>query len=262
MLGTLKATRKFRILQQQVLRALHNGPRPGPFTFVIQCLYLVPILGHTYSEGFSHMLISCLRHFKALESVQKDFSDAKPLAAQLTIDILSCILMHEERILIKLLEAFDVKLKDIAYALHGSELNNGDLDQTRVFIENHILAFTGSQSYMTAVSLAEQFAVHLSGESFLVELIEGNQFKAAEKWASFMGKSTTCLLVQKYLEMKMLKNAYVMIKENDLVEEFPDVYYMYKERCDLLFPSSHALLESSAQTARCSNTLTIFGLDN
>nr|CAD1828539.1 unnamed protein product [Ananas comosus var. bracteatus] len=44
-----------------------------------------------------------------------------------------------------------------------------------------------------------------------------------------MGKPTTCLLVQKYLEMKMLKNAYVMIKENDLVEEFPDVYYMYKE---------------------------------
>ncbi|XP_072959906.1 uncharacterized protein [Typha angustifolia] len=227
--GTHKATRKFRILQQHVLRALHNAPLPGPFTFVVRCLYVIPLLGQTYAEGFSHMLISCLRHFKALESVQKDFSDAKQLAVRLVLDILASSVIHEERILIKLLETFDIELKDIAYKICGSELNDGDIDKTKSYMEHCIYGFIESQSYMTAVTLLERFSIHLSGESFLVKLIESSEFKAAEKWATFMGKPMTCSLVQKYLDIKMLKDAYELVKGNNLMQEFPDVNHLYKE---------------------------------
>lgn len=228
--GTRKATPKFRVLLQQVSRALHNDPQPGPFTFLIQCLYVVPLLGHQYTEGFSHMLLSSLRHCKSQNFGLDDFHKAKPIAAQLVIDILASSVNHEERILIKLLEAFDIKLKDIGDAIDCTNLVDGRLDRAKAYIEQHIINFIESQSYMTAVTLLERFSVQLCGETLLSKMIESNQFKAAEKWATFIGRPLICLLVQKYVEMKMLKNAYDMIKRNNLTEEFPNVYHLYKER--------------------------------
>ncbi|XP_074567364.1 uncharacterized protein LOC141824032 isoform X2 [Curcuma longa] len=227
--GTRKATPKFRVLQQQVSRALHNAPQPGPFTFLIHCLYVVPLLGHQYTEGFSHMLLSSLRHCKSHNFSPDDFYRAKPLALQLVLDILACVVGHEERILIKLLEAFDVNLEDIGDAIGCFDMTKGRLDRVKAYIEQYVIDFIESQSYMTAVTLLERFSIQLSGESLLLKMIESNQYKAAEKWATFMGKPLICLLVQKYLDMKMLKNAYDIIKRNNLTEEFPDVYHMYKE---------------------------------
>ncbi|KQK06740.1 exonuclease mut-7 homolog isoform X2 [Brachypodium distachyon] len=227
--GTHKATLKFRILQQQVKSALHNAPQPGPFTYIVQCMYIVPLLGHSHAEGFSHMLISSLRHLKSMESVQEDFIDAKCLAAQLVLDILASVVPHEERILVKLLETFDIELKDMAHALYGSKLDFGDVEKTREHLKQYVQCFMKSESYVTAVALITRFSIQCCDESFLITLMGSNQFKEAEEWAAFMGKEMIVVLIQKYLDIKMLKGANELVKQYDLTEEFPDVNYLYKE---------------------------------
>ncbi|XP_077240823.1 polynucleotidyl transferase, ribonuclease H-like superfamily protein isoform X2 [Tasmannia lanceolata] len=227
--GTLKATLKFRILQQQVLQALENSPQPGPATFVVRCLYVLPLLGSPNAEGFSHLMLSSLRRVQTVQRIQVDSSKAKSLAVQLFLDVLTGFVVHEERILVKLIENFDVGLKDIGEAICGSEVNVGVLDRAKTFVERYIFGFIERQSYMTAVTLLERFSIRQSGESFLCRMMEDHQFKAAEKWATFMGKPMIRLIVQKYLDMKMLKNAYDVIKKNNLKQEFPDAYHLYKE---------------------------------
>ncbi|KAJ6795679.1 Uncharacterized protein M6B38_225930 [Iris pallida] len=222
------ATQNFKGLQQYVSQALHNAPQPGPATFIVQCLYIVSLLGLPYAEGFSHLLMSSLRRLRSMGKFQNDFSKAKHLAAKLFHDILSSSIKHEERILIKLLEHFDLELKDIGEAICGSHLD-GTLDIAKAFIEHHLSRFMDSESYVTAVTLLEHFSIRLSGDSLLVKMMESNQFTPAEKWATFMGKPMICLLVQKYIDMKMLKKAYDIIKKNYLQEEFPDVHHLYKE---------------------------------
>ncbi|KAL5996313.1 hypothetical protein ACLOJK_026389 [Asimina triloba] len=226
-MSTRKATLKFRILQQQVLQALYNTPHPGPATFVVSCLYLLPLYGPPYSEGFSHLLMSSLRRLQTVQRIPGDASEAKRPAAQLFLDILTCSVIHEERIVVKLLEIFDIGLKDIAQVICGSAENG--LDVAKACIERYIFKLIESQSYMTAVTLLEHFSIRSSGQSFLLRMLQDNQFKAAEKWATFMGKPMICVLVQKYLDLKMLKNAYDIIKQNNLRQEFPDACHLYKE---------------------------------
>lgn len=229
--GTRTATQKFRVLQQHVFQALYNAPKPAPATFIVQCLYIVPLLGLPYGEGFSHLLMSSLRRLisKAPESGRKDFQEAKRLATHLFLDILAGSVVHAERILIKIIENFDIRLKDVGAAICGSDLGNSALDIAKVHIEHHISGFMDSESYVTAVALAEHFSVCLSGDSFLLKMMQNNQFKPAEKWATIMGKPMVCLVIQRYLDMKMLKSAYDMIKKNDLKQEFPNECYLYKE---------------------------------
>ena len=235
--GTRIATQKFKVLEQHVFQALHNGPQPGPATFIVQCLYIVPLLGLPYGEGFSHLLMSSLRRLisRAPESGRKNFPEAKRLAACLFLDILSCSVIHAECILIKIIENFEVELKDVGEAICGSDLVNGALDIAKAHIEHHISSFMASESYVTAVTLSEHFSILLSGESFLLKMMQNNQFKPAEKCATMMGKQMICLVIQKYLDMKMLKNAYDMIKKNNLKHEFPDAYHLYKERYCFIF---------------------------
>jgi hypothetical protein len=80
-------------------------------------------VGRTYAEGLSHMLTSSLRNFKSVKSAQKDFLEAKLLAAWLVLDILLCC-SPENHILVKTLETFDVELGDIADALYGSKVDS------------------------------------------------------------------------------------------------------------------------------------------
>lgn len=209
--------------------ALHNAPQPGPFTYAVQCMYIVPLLGKTYSEGFSHMLTSSLKHLKSVDSVQKDFLEAKHLATQLVLDILDSIVAHENRILVKLLETFEIELKDIAYALYGSELDD-DLMKAREHLRQYVKCFMESESNAIAVALITRFSIPCCDESFLVKLIESNQLDTAEECATFMGKEMICLVIQNYLDMKMLKSANKLVREHGLAEEFPDVSYLYKER--------------------------------
>jgi len=226
--GTNKATSKFKILLQLVKVALHNAPQPGPFTYAIQCMYIVPLLGKTYSEGFSHMLTSSLKHLKSVESVQKDFLEAKYLAAQLVLNILDSVVPHENRILVKLLETFEIELRDMAHALYGSELDD-DLVKAKEHLRQYVKCFMESESNAIAVALITRFSIQCCDESFLIKLIESNQLDIAEECATFMGKEMISLIIQKFLDMKMLKSANKLVKEHDLTEEFPDVSYLYKE---------------------------------
>ncbi|KAI4301716.1 hypothetical protein L6164_034967 [Bauhinia variegata] len=146
-IGTCKATAKFRALEHHVHLVLHNDPKPGPATFVIHCLYLLPLFGE-HNEGLSHLVSSALQRFLKRQITSEDSQEVKDLAARLFLDIV------------------------------------------------------GGQS---------------------------NQFKAAEKWATFMGKPMLCILVQEYIERNMLKAAYEIIKKNNLRQDFPDVYQKCKE---------------------------------
>ncbi|KDO81711.1 hypothetical protein CISIN_1g0090001mg, partial [Citrus sinensis] len=186
--GTCKATRKFRALQQQVSQALCNSPEPGPATFIVRCLYVLPIFG-VYSEGFSHLIISALRRHQKTTVNSADSTQAKEIAAYLFLDITGGFVDHDEKLMVKILEAFDVRLTDIEKAITQLKAQNEHrFDTAKTVIEQYIFAMIDSQSYMTAVSLLEHFSIRQSGESFLLKMIQNKEFKAAEKWATFMGK--------------------------------------------------------------------------
>lgn len=226
--GTCKATKKFRALQEQVHLVLRNDPQPGPATFVIQCLYVLPIFD-LYSEGFSHLIISALRRFLKEETSMGDSLEAKDLAAQLFLDIVGGSVNHDERIVEKILEVFDVQLVNIEKVMCLNAKNGDSFSVAKKFVEDYIFQLIESQTYMTAVTLLAHFSIRQSGESFLLCMIDSKQLKAAEKWATFIGKPMLCVLVQEYVDRNMLKNAYEIIHKNNLRQEFPDVYHNYKE---------------------------------
>lgn len=233
--GTCKATKKFRALQQLVHQVLHNNPQPGPATFVIRCLYILPIFG-LYREGFTHLIVSALRRYLKLATNPTDSLEAKDLAAQLFLDIIGGSLNHDEGVVVKIVEAFDIQLSNIEKVMCQLKGKNAcDSEEAKSFVEQYIFQLIEAQSYMTAVSLLEQFSIRQSGQSFLFNMIQNKQFKAADKWATFMGKQMLCVLVHEYVDRNMLKYAYDIIKENNLQQEFPDVYHKCKERCFKLY---------------------------
>ncbi|XP_056165516.1 uncharacterized protein LOC115662825 isoform X4 [Syzygium oleosum] len=226
--GTLKATRKFGVLQHQVHQVLNNGPRPGPATFVIHCLYALPVFD-IHCEGFSHLIISSLRRF--LKANLADSLQAKDLAAHLFVDMVQGYVNHDERILLKVVEVFDVRLTNLENVICELKATNINFRPVTAltFLEQYIFKLIESQSYMTAVTMLEHFSIRQSGKSFLLAMMEKKEFRAAEKWATFMGKPMLCVLVQEYFDRKMLKYAYVTIKKNNLRQEFGDVYHQCKE---------------------------------
>lgn len=143
------------------------------------------------------------------------------------------------------MEAFDLKLKEIAEVICGSsEVNDGHIDSAKTYLGHYIYKFIESQSYMTAVTLLEHFSICESVDSslsFLDKLIQANQFKVAEKWAILMGKPMIRLLIKKYVEMNKPKNAYDMIKANNLKQEFSDVCQLYEQRYYFLSDPSNNL---------------------
>lgn len=227
--GTCTATAKFHALQQRVQQVLHNTPQPGPAIFIAHCLYVLPLFG-SYSEGFSHLVISGLRRFLKSGSFQEDLLEARNVGAQLFLDIVAGFVNHDERIVIKVLEVFDVKLINIEKVIGNSAMKNDSvLDAAKKFVEGYIHQLMDSRSYMTAVALIQQFSIQTAGQPFLLEMLQTRQFKAAEKYATHKGMDMLCLLVQEYVNMNMLKNAYDVIKKNNLRQEFPDIYHKCKE---------------------------------
>ncbi|MBA0632311.1 hypothetical protein Godav_001076, partial [Gossypium davidsonii] len=227
--GNLKATKKFRALQQEVHQVLCNSPQPGPATFVAYCLYILPIFG-SYCEGFSHLIVSAFHRFLKTAATTGDSLEAKIIAVRLFLDIVEGSIDHDERIAVKILEVFDIKLTDIEKVASQSKAKNDRrFHNVKAFLEQYIFGFIESESYMTAVNLLEHFSIRQSGESFLVKMIEKKQFRAAEQWATFMGKPMLSMLVQEYVDRNKLKNAYLIVKKNNLRQEFPDVHHKYKE---------------------------------
>ncbi|KAG4166120.1 hypothetical protein ERO13_A13G111600v2 [Gossypium hirsutum] len=227
--GNLKATKRFRALQLLVHQVLCNSPQPGPATFVAYCLYILPIFG-SYCEGFSHLIVSAFHRFLKTAATTGDSLEAKIIAVRLFLDIVEGSIDHDERIAVKILEVFDIKLTDIEKVASQSKAKNDRrFHSVKAFLEQYIFGFIESESYMTAVNLLEHFSIRQSGESFLVKMIEKKQFRAAEKWATFMGKPMLSMLIREYVGRNKLKSAYLIVKKNNLQQEFPDVHHKYKE---------------------------------
>ncbi|CAH2046829.1 unnamed protein product [Thlaspi arvense] len=97
--GSIKATKKFQALQHRVHQVLANKPQPGPATFIVQCLNVLPVFG-TYGEGFSHLVISSLRRYFKTASEQtseEDVSSARRLAARLFVAIVGGSVAYDEK---------------------------------------------------------------------------------------------------------------------------------------------------------------------
>ncbi|GAU21515.1 hypothetical protein TSUD_34780, partial [Trifolium subterraneum] len=226
-----KATVKFRALQEQLRLVLHNDPKPGPATFVVQCLYVSPVFDNQ-SQGFTHLIISAFRRFlkRSTSTTAEDSLDAKNSAAYLLIDIIRGQIKHDEMIVMKILETFGVKLTNVEKALCQNKgkdyLNCG---MAKELIEQYTFELVKSQLYTIAVTLMEHFSISHYSQSFLLDMLKSNQFKAAEKWAAFMGKPMLSILIQEFINRNMLKDAYEVIKKNNLKQDFPDVYKRCKE---------------------------------
>lgn len=232
--GSNKATKKFQALQYQVHQVLANKPQPGPATFIVQCLDVLPVFGTTYGEGFSHLLISSLRrYFKTASSQtsQEDMCSARRLAATLFLAIVGGFVAYDEKVMVNTLKVFDVGLTNIDEALLSSASEVGfACGGGSAFLERYISDLIKSKSFMTAVSLLEHFSLSFPGDAFLQQMVEEKDFLAAEKWATFMGRPSLCLLVQEYGSRNMLKQAYNVIKKNYLQQDFPDLCYKCKEK--------------------------------
>ncbi|KAE9446653.1 hypothetical protein C3L33_21459, partial [Rhododendron williamsianum] len=227
--GTLKATKKFQALQQQVHQVLYNSPQPGPAVFVAHSLYVLPIF-EADSEGFSHLIISALRRFLKVGTSSEDLLEAKSLAAQLFLLSVGGYIVHDEKVLVKMVKAFDISLENIGNGMCNEDQNSNSSSETaRTFVEKFIFKLIEAESYMAAVTLLEHFSIHQSGESFLLKMMQNKDYRAADKWATFMGKAMLCVLVQEYSEKKLLKHAYDIIKSNNLQQEFPEIYHKCKE---------------------------------
>ncbi|KAK4424575.1 hypothetical protein Salat_1651000 [Sesamum alatum] len=227
--GTCKASVKFRALQQQLYLVFLNNSQAGPATLMAHCIYLLPIF-ESYCDGFCHLVLSALRRFLKVGNNGGDVLKAKVCAAKLFLDIIGGSLIHEEGVQIKIVQVFDVNLSDIDKVMCDlSVKRNPKADTAKEVIQQYVSKLIELQSYMTAVDLLTHFSIRQSGESFLLKMMECRQWKAAEKWATYMGKPTLCLLVQEYVGQKLLKPAYDVIKKNNLRQEFPELYHQGKE---------------------------------
>ncbi|PIN21861.1 putative 3'-5' exonuclease [Handroanthus impetiginosus] len=227
--GTCKATAKFRALQHQLYQVLLNNSQVGPANLIAHCLYILPMF-ESDCEGFSHLVLSALRRFLKIESNDEDVLKAKICAAKIFLDIVGGTLAHDEGILIKIVQVFYVNLLDIDKVICNSSLKrNLKAGGAKEVVEQYVSKLVELQSYTTAVDLLIHFSIREPGESFLLKLMECRQLKEAEKWAAYMGKPTLCLLVQEYVDHKLLKPAYDIIKKNNLRQEFPELYHQSKE---------------------------------
>ncbi|CAF1728192.1 unnamed protein product [Brassica napus] len=228
--GSCKATKKFQALQHRVHQVLANNPQPGPSTFIVYCLNLLPVFG-VYGEGFSHLVISALRRYfksaSAPASNQEDAASARSLAARLFLAIVGGSVAYDEKVMVNTLKVFDVGLASIDEAL--SREGSASSSSGSAFLEEYISELIKSKSFMTAVSLLEHFSFSFPGETFLQQMVEDKDFQAAEKWATFMGRPSLCLLVQEYGSRNMLKQAYNVMKKHYLQHEFPELCYKCKE---------------------------------
>ncbi|XP_026419536.1 uncharacterized protein LOC113315475 [Papaver somniferum] len=62
-----------------------------------------------------------------------------------------------------------------------------------------------------------------------MRMIEEKQFKAAEQWATFVGKALVITLINRYLDLKLLKNASDLIEKNNIKQDSLEVHHMYKK---------------------------------
>ncbi|EYU42206.1 hypothetical protein MIMGU_mgv1a003902mg [Erythranthe guttata] len=222
--GTCKATQKFHALQQQLYLVLLNNSKVGPAILIARCLYILPVFD-SYCDGFSHLVLSSLCRFLKVGKNNEDLIEAKVCAANLFLDIIGGTVTHDEGVVVKIVQGFDFDLTDIDKVMRRAKIDGTAKEVVRKYADKLI----DLQSYTTAVDMLIHFSIRERGESFLLKMLECRQQKVAEKWATYMGKSMLCLLVQQYVDQKLLKPAYDIIKKNNLREEFPELYHQGKE---------------------------------
>ncbi|KAL7084102.1 hypothetical protein ACP275_14G204100 [Erythranthe tilingii] len=222
--GTCKATQKFHALQQQLYLVLLNNSKVGPAILIARCLYILPIFD-SYCDGFSHLVLSSLCRFLKVGKNNEDLIEAKVCAANLFLDIVGGTVTHDEGVVVKIVQGFDFDLTDIDKVMRRAKTDGTAKEVVGKYVDKLI----DLQSYTTAVDMLIHFSIRERGESFLLKMLECRQQKVAEKWATYMGKSMLCLLVQQYVDQKLLKPAYDIIKKNNLREEFPELYHQGKE---------------------------------
>lgn len=228
--GTCKATIKFRALQNQVHKVLYNNPQPGPAVFVAHCLSVLPMLDE-YRDGFSHLLTSALhRYLKAgSNTTSEDLIEAKTLATRIFISMVCGGDINDEGIPIKIIEVFSISITDIQNGLLSLDPQNRSSEEGRIFIQNYIKKLKESGSYMMVVKLLEHFSIRHPEKQFLLEMLGKNDYRAADKWATFMGEPFLSILVQEYSDRKLLNLAFDIIKKNNLEHELPEIYHQCKE---------------------------------
>ncbi|GAA0171691.1 hypothetical protein LIER_25666 [Lithospermum erythrorhizon] len=220
--GTLKVNAKLKALRPLISQSVYNKPQPGPEIFVARCLYILPIF-ESIRKGFSESIITTFRHGITME----DINEARLLAAKLFIDVLHGLLVHEETIVVKVIEVFGVGFTDIDQVMQEG---NNSSEMATELIRQFIDGLIESHSYWNAVSLIERFSLDMFGESLLHRMLERNQYKAADRFALFMGKPMSRLLVQEYVDKKLMKQAYKVIKKKNLQKEYLEICHWHKER--------------------------------
>ncbi|XP_073049625.1 uncharacterized protein [Primulina eburnea] len=226
---TCKAAVKFRALQKQVHLVLLNNSQAGPATFIACCICIMPLVD-SYPDGFSHLVLSALRHFLKSGYCGEDVQKAKVYVAKMFVGFAGGSILIDEGILIKVVQTFFVNLVDIEIAMLNIHMEgNNKMETGKEVVEKYVFRLIEFQSYLTAVDLLIQFAIREPGDSLLLKMMKGQQFKAAEKWAAFLGKPTLCLLVHEYNHQKLMQPAYAVIKKYNLRNEFPELYLQGKE---------------------------------
>lgn len=197
---------------------------------IAHCLYLLPVF-ESYREGFSHLVISSLCRFLKTGSNDEDVVKAKELGTKLFLDIINGTLGHDNGVLIKIVQVFNINLTDIDNLMCDVSMkSNLGADSAKEVVEQYVVKLMEFQSYMTAVDLLIHFSICDSGESYLLKMMGCGQMKAAEKWATHLGKPMLCLLVREYVDQKSLQPAYDIINKNNLRQEFPKLHHQSKER--------------------------------
>lgn len=193
------------------------------------------------------MVISSLCRFLKRGSNDEDVVKAKELSTKLFLDIVNGTLEHDNGVLIKIVQVFNVNLTDIDNMMCDVSMkSNPSADSAKEVVEQYVVKLMEFQSYMTAVDLLIHFSIRDSGESYLMKMMECGQLKAAEKWATYLGKPMLCLLVQEYVDQKSLQPAYDIIKKNNLREEFPELHHQSKERQEAFIHCSLSLAVQSS----------------
>ncbi|EYU20525.1 hypothetical protein MIMGU_mgv1a023266mg [Erythranthe guttata] len=203
---------KFHALQQQLYLVLLNNSKVGPAILIARCLYILPTFD-SYCDGFSHLVLSSLCRFLKLGKNNEDLIEAKVCAANLFLDIIGGTVTHDEGVVVKIVQVFDFDLTDIDKVMRRAKTDGTAKEVVGKYVDKLI----DLQSYTTAVDMLIHFSIRECGESFLLKMLECRQQKVAEKWATYMGKSMLCLLVQQYVDQKLLKPAYDIIKKNNLL---------------------------------------------
>lgn len=183
--GTCKAAVKFRALQKQVHLVLLNNSQAGPATFIACCICIMPLVD-SYRDGFSHLVLSALRHFLKLGYGGDDVQKEKLYAAKLFVGFVGGSILIDEGILIKVVQIFYVDLIDIEKAmldLHMEE--NNKMKTGKEVVEKYVFRLIEFQSYLTAVDLLIQFAIHEPGDSLLLNVNNSKQRKSGPHfWGS------------------------------------------------------------------------------